>query len=127
MIENGCTIQRFLNTFKSAWDIVDIVPEGDRVANILLCTQMVVHHFRLNETDVGRELHGELQRLFKDRKDAARRLKQQAKGTGGDPVMIQELNKRLQESENKIEELAGHIMQLKIPFGRKIRNFLNFR
>ena len=123
MIENGCTIRRFLNTFESAWDIVDNVPEGDRVANILLCTQMVVHHFRLGETDVGKELHGQLQKLFKDRKEAARRLKQQAKEIDDDPVTIQELNKRQQEIENKTEELAGQIMQLRTPFGR----FFNFR
>ena len=87
---------------------------------------MVEHHLRLNETKVGRKLNEDLQKLIKDRKDAARRLKEQAHRADHDPVVVQELNERQQEIENKIEDLAGQIMQLKIPLGRKIKRLFNF-
>lgn len=126
MIKSGCKIRRFQNTFESAWDIVDSIPERDQAASILLSTQMVEHHLRLNETKVGRKLNEDLQKLIKDRKDAARRLKEQAHRADHDPVVVQELNERQQEIENKIEDLAGQIMQLKIPLGRKIKRLFNF-
>ena len=126
MIKQGCTIRRFQNTFESAWDIIDSIPERDRATSVLLSTQMVEHHLRLNETKVGKKLHEELQRLIKDRKEAARRLMEQAHRADHDPIVVQELNDRQQEIETMIENIAGQIMQLRIPFGRKMRRLFKF-
>lgn len=123
MIDKGCVIRRFQDDFESAWSIVDSIPDRDRAANVLLSTQMVEHHLRLNETKVGIKLNEDLQKLIKDRKDAARRLEEQAHRADHDSIVVHELNERKAEIDNKIELIASQLLHLRIPIGRKIKKF----
>jgi predicted nucleic acid-binding Zn-ribbon protein len=77
---------------------------------------------RLNETTAGTTLNKELEKLFNDRKDAVRRLEQQAKKQDNE-LVVQQLNERTKEIDQKIREIADQLRKLKIPFPRKVLRF----
>ncbi|KIM76259.1 hypothetical protein PILCRDRAFT_826443 [Piloderma croceum F 1598] len=118
MVGDGCGIARFDDTPESAWRIVDNASQTQASANVLLSSEVVDTHLRLNETTVGITLNAELEKLIKDRKNAARKFKGYAKN--GDNVLVK---KELDEIETKIGEIAEQLQQMKIPFTRRIRLF----
>jgi len=116
----GCRTERFEKTYKSAWDIVGIVADDGRGTVPLLPREMVDSGRRLNETEAGITLNRELEKLIKDRKDAARRLTQQAK-TQDNEAVVQQLNQQAAQIEERIGQIADQLREMKIPFVRKVR------
>jgi hypothetical protein len=121
MLANGCRAERFENTYESAWQVVGRLAQKDRT-ELLLPAEIVDDGLRLNETKAGVTLNKELEKLIKDRKEAARRLEQQAKRHDNEQL-LQQLNQETAEIEEKIRETAGLLRRMKIPFTRKIRLF----
>ncbi|KZP04214.1 hypothetical protein FIBSPDRAFT_767782 [Athelia psychrophila] len=98
MIAQGCTVQRFEDTYDSAWQIV-----GDSLAgeeNIILSHEIYDDKKNLNETGAGIKLTEELNRLISDQKVAARRMEEQVKSQHN-PVLVAELQRRHDEIEEK--------------------------
>ena len=121
MLANGCRTERFENTYESAWRIIDRLVQKDPTQVLLPC-EIVDDDLRLNETKAGVTLNQELEKLIKDRKEAARRLEQQAKRHDNEQV-VQQLNQETVEIEEKIRETVGLLRQMKIPFTRKVHLF----
>lgn len=119
MVADGCRIERFKDSHDSAWHIIGDLAKKDR-AQVLLPREIVDSHLRLNETRAGIALNKELEKLIKDRKDAARRLRDQVQNQDNEQV-VQELNKRQAEIEQKINQTADQLRELKIPFTRRVR------
>jgi chromosome condensin MukBEF ATPase and DNA-binding subunit MukB len=121
MVDDGCKTERFQHTYESAWNIVGTLSEKER-AQVQLPTEMVEIHLPLNETQAGITLNRELEQLIKDRKHAARKLRQQAENQNNE-LVVQELNQRKAEIDEKILQTADELRQLKIPFTRRVRLF----
>ena len=119
MLANGCEIDRFDNSYESAWRIVDSFAGKDR-APVLLPSEIVESQLRLNETQAGIELNNELMKLISEQKEAARRLAEQAVNQDHE-LVVQELNQRKAEIEEKIHQTADQLLQMKIPFTRRVR------
>lgn len=121
MIAAGCTVQRFEGTKKSAWQIVGNAPTHSP-ATVQISKEMVDVDLRLNETQVGVELNKELQKLIRDRKEAMRQIQEQMQ-KGGNEIVVQELNQRRADIDEKIDRTASEMRKLKISLPRAIRVF----
>jgi len=121
MLAEGCEIDRFENSYDSAWRIVDSFSEKEK-ATVLLPREIVDDKLRLNETEAGIALNNELLRLIGEQKEAAQRLSEQASNQNNGAV-VQELNERKAEIEEKIRKTADQLLQLKVPFTRRVRLF----
>jgi hypothetical protein len=87
---------------------------------------MVDIRLRLNETGAGVALNKELEKLIKDQKDAARRLRELVNSQDNE-LVVQELNGRKAELDETIRRTATQLRQMKIPLTRKVRLFLKGR
>ena len=123
MLANGCKTGRFSGTYESAWRIIGTHAQS-RNAEILLPREMVDDELRVNETQAGVALHKELEKLIKDRKDAARKLEQQAK-TQGNELVVHQLNEQKTQLDDHINQVADQLRRLKIPFSRKVTLFFS--
>jgi chromosome condensin MukBEF ATPase and DNA-binding subunit MukB len=110
MLAHGCRTERFEDTYESAWRIIGSLAENDR-AQVLLPSEIVDAHLRLNETQAGITLDGELEKLIRDRKTAARRLREQAQ-KHDNRLLVQELNERRAEIELKILQTANELRRM---------------
>jgi hypothetical protein len=113
LLHEGCKVERFLDTYDSAWDVAD-GHERDR-ARVKLSQEIVDRHLKLKQTEAGITLHKELKKLLEDRKTAARKLQVQMKSQDND-LVVQQLNERQAEIEQKITQTANQLKELKIPF-----------
>jgi hypothetical protein len=121
MVADGCQIERFENSYDSAWRVVNSSAEKEKVA-LLLPREIVDGHLRLGETEACIALNGGLLKLIKEQKEMARSLLEQA-GYQNNGLVVQELNERRAEIEEKIRQTADQLHQLKIPFTRRVRLF----
>jgi len=119
---DGCTTARFDMTYDCAWSIIGSLDKRERGTLPLLPLEIVDDQMRLNETKAGITLNKELEKLFNDRKDAIRRLDQQAKKQDNE-LVVQQLNERTKEIDQKIREIAEQLRKLRIPFPRKVLRF----
>jgi len=125
MLADGCRIERFTDTSDSAWEIIDGPAKTDG-AQVLLPHEMVDIRLQLNETGAGVALNKELEKLIKDQKDAARRLRELVNSQDNE-LVVQELNGRKAELDETIRRTAAQLRQMKIPLTRKVRLFLKGR
>jgi hypothetical protein len=77
LLDAGCKVERFLDTYDSAWDIIGR-PERD-CARVQLSHEIVECHLKLEQTKAGITLHDKAKTLLQDRKIAARILRTQTK------------------------------------------------
>jgi hypothetical protein len=126
MITDGCTIRRFENTHESAWDIIDGLAGKDR-ADVLLPQEIVDIRLRLNETKAGIALGKVLEKLIRDKKDAARRLRKLAQKNQDNALVLKEMNDIEEKIIQTAEQLDKKLDEWKIPFKRKMMLFLTRR
>jgi len=124
LLAEGCKVQRFRDTFASAWGIIGSL-DGKDSADLLLPQQIVDAKLRLNETDAGVSLNKELEKLVKDRKEASRRLREQARNHN-DKGATERLKRQQEEIEEKIRSTVAQLRELKIPIARKLWRFFKF-
>jgi len=84
---------------------------------------MVERRLQLKQTTAGITLKKELQRLIKDQKEEAGKLRAQAKSQDNEQL-VQELNRRQAEVDKKIAETADELENLKIPLATQMLSFL---
>jgi hypothetical protein len=121
MLDDGCGMERFENTYESAWRVVDSLGGRDR-ARVLLPSEIVDTKLLLNETRAGITLNKQLDRLIKDRRQAARQLRDtEMQADQGNEQLAQELNEKKANIEKQIRETAEQLRQMKIPFSRRVQ------
>jgi hypothetical protein len=81
---------------------------------------MVGRGLQLKQTTAGVTLNNELKKLIKARKEAARKLRAQAKKQDN-ALVVEELNQRQSEIDKKIVQTANELQELKIPLTAHIR------
>ena len=74
MINYGASTARFSNTADSAWKIVDIILKHHETEVLLLQEEIVDLKRSLNETQAGKTLYLDLQRLIAEQRDTIRSL-----------------------------------------------------
>ena len=112
LLEHGCQVKRFDDTYESAWDIVGC-PPVDR-AKVQVSHEIVDRHLKLKRTAAGITLHKELKQLLQDRKIAASKLRAQMNSQDND-LVVQQLNQRQAEIDEKITQTANQLKELNIP------------
>jgi len=123
MLKNGCRVERFLDTYESAWHLVDKVSE-DVSTKVQVSHEIVDFRKLLQQTAAGITLNEELQRLIKARKEASRQLRAQMnKEDNG--IILQELNKQQAEIDEQIVLTANQLRELKIPMKNSFMKFLS--
>ncbi|KZP32047.1 hypothetical protein FIBSPDRAFT_1023769 [Athelia psychrophila] len=121
MIKEGCKVQRFDDSYLSAWETVGELPAVQE--NVILSREILDDKKNLNETAAGVKLTEELNKLIADQKAAARRLEEQVHSQHN-PVVVAQLRLEKDEMEKKIGWVTTQLQQLKIPFARRFMNFL---
>ena len=125
LLDGGCKVKRFNDTYESAWDVVGRQPV-DR-AEVRVSHEIVDRHLKLKRTAAGITLHNELKQLLQDRKIAARKLRAQMNSQDND-LVVQQLNQRQAEIDEKITQTANQLKELNIPvFARWLAKLLGGR
>jgi hypothetical protein len=125
LLDGGCKVKRFNDTYESAWDVVGRQPVGR--AEVQVSHEIVDRHLKLKRTAAGITLHKELKQLLQDRKIAASKLRAQMNSQDND-LVVQQLNQRQAEIDEKITQTANQLKELNIPvFARWLAKLLGGR
>ena len=119
MINYGASTARFSNTTDSAWKIVDIILKQHETEVLLLQEEIVDLKRALNETQAGKTLYSDLQRLLAEQRDTVRSLAEQARGESN-PQLAHQLEAELKNIQKDFEKTFGEIKNLKVPLGKKL-------
>ena len=113
MVANGFRAERFDNTYKSAWGIIGELSQKSN-ADIMPPGETVDLKMRPDLTQAGVTLNKQLEKLLKDRKDAARTLGERMK-EDNDVIALDSQNERKAQIEEAIGRVADLLHSLKIP------------
>jgi gas vesicle protein len=124
MIDHGTSHARFLNSVDSAQKIIDIIlkqQESDR--EVLLLQEEIVDLKRaLNETQAGKTLYSDLQRLLAQQRDTFRSLTQEAQEEGN-PELARQLKSELERIQKDFDKTFNEVKSLKISFSKRLLLF----
>jgi exonuclease VII small subunit len=119
MINYGASTARFDNSAASVWNIIDPILKQHETEVLLLQEELVDLKRALNETQAGRALYSELQRLLAERRDTIRSLVEQAREEGN-LQLAQGLEAELKRVQKDFDKTYNEIKRLKIPFGKRL-------
>jgi hypothetical protein len=119
MINYGALTARFLNDADSAWKIIDPILEQHATEALLLQEELVDLKRALNETQAGKTLYSDLQKLLAEQRDTVRSLAEQAREQS-DPQLAQKLEAELKRVQKDFDKTFNEITRLKISFGKRL-------
>ena len=119
MVNYGASTARSSNSTESAWKIVDIILKQHETEVLLLQEEIVDLKKALNETEAGKTLYSDLQKLLADQRDTVRSLAEQARGESN-PQLADQLEAELKRIQKDFEKTFREMKNLKIPFGRRL-------
>jgi hypothetical protein len=123
MINYGASTARFLNDADSAWKIIDPILKQHHATEVLLLQEELVDLNRaLNETQAGKTLYSDLQKLLAEQRDTVRSLADQARDESN-PQLAHQLEDELKRIQKDFDKTFGEIKNLKIPLGKRIKLF----
>ena len=104
MIDHGALTARFSNSAHSAWEIIDLVLKRHESEALLLQEELVDFKRALSETQAGKTLYSDLQRLLAEQRETIRCLAEQAREQSN-PQLVHILEaelKRIQEDRKSV-------------------------
>ena len=119
MINLGASTARFSNSAASAWKIVDIILKQHETEVLLLQEEIVDLKRALHETQAGKTLYSDLQRLLAEQRDTVRSLAAQARDEGN-PQLARQLEAELKRIQKDFDKTFSAIKNLKISFGKRL-------
>jgi len=123
MIQHGAFVDRFENTFKSAWDVVSTMVvrfrENDGSTPLLIQEELMIHKKRLEETRAARAMYRCLQEHLFKRQKAVQLLTDVSKYQSDENINLQ-----LFELQRDIENISREADRLHISFGRRLFHFI---
>ena len=119
MINYGASTARFLNSADSAWKIIDPILEQQETEVLLLQEELVDLKRTLNETQAGKTLYSDLQRLLAEQRDTVRSLAEQAREQSN-PQLARKLEDELKRIQKDFDKTFNEIKRLKIPLGKRL-------
>lgn len=123
MLLQGSETERFMNTQKSAQDILSKVIQKKEQEIVLLQDELVELNKHLIETQAGITLYNSFQRLLLEQQTIVRNLKAQAKAQN-DLKGAKKLEVQYERITSELERTFSEAKKLKIPFGRRVALFL---
>ena len=122
MIDHGASFARFSNSVDSAWKIIDIILKQQESEVLLLQEEIVDLKRALNETQAGKTLYSDLQRLLAEQRDTVRSLAQQAREESN-PQLARQLESELKRIQKDFDKTFNEISNLKVSFGKRLLLF----
>ncbi|KAH7925403.1 hypothetical protein BV22DRAFT_440452 [Leucogyrophana mollusca] len=122
MVSGGSRVTRFEDTRASAWDIVNLIVEKTPIDALQIQRELVDLQKILPETEAGDSMRASLKELVETHKQIVMQL-QGADGLRED----EDLQRKLQDTEERLRSLLKQIQELKIPLGRRIMSLFSFR
>jgi methyl-accepting chemotaxis protein len=122
MLTLGSRMARFLNSTKSAWDIVGLIVTKGHTNPLLLQEELVDLRKRLSETQAAIVLYQDLQRYLEEQKETIKKL-QQGVVNQDDEQVLRELTQQVKEIQTNLRNTLDQIQELKIPLGRRLASF----
>ena len=119
MIHYGASTARFLNSEDSAWQIIDPILKQREAEVLLLQEELVDLNRALNETQAGKTLYSDLQRLLVEQRETVRALAEQAREQSN-PQIAQKLEAELKRIQKDFDKTFNDIKGLKISFGKRL-------
>ncbi|KIM49767.1 hypothetical protein M413DRAFT_59536, partial [Hebeloma cylindrosporum] len=123
MIQHGAFVDRFENTFKSAWDVVGTMVARSQEINgsipLLIQEELVIQKKRLEETRAGRAMYRCLQDHLSKRQEAVQLLSDASKYQSDENI-----NSQLFDLQKDIEKILREVDRLHISFGRRLFHFI---
>jgi len=126
MLDLGSGTHRFLGTHESAWSIINVFREKDQNDTLLLQEEMVDLEKRLSETQAGKTLYSELQKLLADQRDIVRSLRDDAEHQQNE-ALAKELREEYERIQDQLRRTFDQIQEIKIPLGRRILLIFSFK
>ena len=123
MINLGASTAHFSNTADSAWKIVEIILKHHESQVLLLQEEIVDFKRALNETEAGKTLYSDLQRLLAEQKDTVHSLMEQARDESN-PELARQLEAELKDIQKDLDKTFSDIKDLKIPFSKNVKLLL---
>ncbi|KXN89094.1 L-type lectin-domain containing receptor kinase IV.3 [Leucoagaricus sp. SymC.cos] len=124
LIEKGSGVDRLQRSHKDeAWRIIGkMVERLDEREKVLLQEEIVDLGRQLNETEAGRTLYTDLQKLLAEQKATFQSLVAQVEKSDN-PILKKELQKEYKKIQAQFEATFKQVDKLKISLGRRIRMF----
>jgi exonuclease VII small subunit len=122
MRNHGASTARFSNSADSAWKIVDVILKQHETEVLLLQEEIVDLKRALNETQAGKTLYSDLQRLLAEQRDTVRSLAEQARGESN-PQLARQLEAELKRIQKDFDKTFSEMKGLKISFGKRLLPF----
>ena len=119
MTNLGASTARFYNSVDSAWSIVDIVLKQHEAEVLLLQEEIVNLKLALNETQAGKTLYSDLQKLLAEQRDTTRSLAEQARDESN-PQLAHQLEAELKRIQKDFDKTFDKLKGLKVPFGKRL-------
>ena len=119
MINYGASTARFSNSADSAWKIIDPILKQRESEVLLLQEELVDLKRAVSETQAGKTLYSDLQRLLAEQRDTVRSLAEQAREQSN-PQLAQRLEVELKRIQKDFDKTFNEIKRLKIPLGRRL-------
>ena len=119
MINYGASTARFLNSPDSAWKIIDPILKQHETEVLLLQEELVDLKRALNETQAGKTLYSDLQRLLAEQRDTVRSLAEQAREQSN-PQLARKLEEELKRIQKDFDKTFNEMKRLKIPLGKRL-------
>ncbi|KAI6104199.1 P-loop containing nucleoside triphosphate hydrolase protein [Pisolithus sp. B1] len=121
LLRLGARHERFLNTPKSAWDIVNGLVQPRTPSALLIQEEIVDAEKKLNETSAGQALYSRFQRVLLEQKEM---LKQIAVALAQkDPDAVDKLQAEYGQTEAEMQKVMRDMEGMRIPLGRRIALF----
>ena len=120
MINLGASTARFLNSAESAWEIIGIILKQHETEVLLLQEEIVDLKIALHETQAGKTLYSDLQRLLAEQRDTVRSLAEQARDESN-PQLARQLEAELKHIQKDFDKTFSAIKNLKVPFGKRLK------
>ena len=111
MLALGSPTVRFQSTFESAWQIIDIIASKRPIDALLIQEELVDLKRHLNNTQAGRSLYDEQQKLPAERKEVA---------LSEDKQMKEELDAAYEAIQRKLQSTFDQISSAKAPLNRRV-------
>ena len=124
MTDHGASIARFSNSADSAWKFIDILLSQHDSEVLLLQEEIVDLKRALNETQAGKTLYSDLQRILAEQRDTVRSLAEQARSESN-PQLAQQLEAELKRIQKDFDRTFNEIKNLKVPFGKRLMLFFS--
>ena len=124
MMKYGASTARFMNSRESAEGIINIILQQHEAEVLLLQEEIVELKRALNETQAGKTLYSELQKLLAQQRETVRSLVQQARDESN-PQLARQLEAELVRIQEDFDKTFVEIKNLKISFGKRIMLFFS--